>query len=131
MNKIDLQYIYGPVPSWRLGSSLGIDPISRSKKICSFDCTYCQLGKTEIFSDQRQVFVPTNKIIEEFKLVPLIQIDYITFSGVGEPTLASNLGEAIRGVKEIRKERIAVLTNSSLIDRDDVKRDLLLADLVV
>ena len=67
MTKKRYKYIYGPVPSWRLGSSLGIDPLSDRKKICSFDCIYCQLGKTRVRTKKRKVFIPTEKIIEEIK----------------------------------------------------------------
>ena len=126
-----LKYVYGPVPSWRLGSSLGIDPISQEKKVCSFDCLYCQLGKTAFFSDERKVFVPVSSIIEELDSLPPLKIDYITFSGAGEPTLAENLGEMIKAVKKIRKDKIAVITNSSLLYRQDVRQGLLCADLVV
>ena len=117
--------------SWRLGSSLGIDPVSCKEKFCTFDCIYCQLGETKVFRDKREVFVPTEKLIEEVKSLPPLKIDYITFSGRGEPTLSENLGEMIRQIKKIRKERIAVLTNSSLIGKRDVQRDLSLADFVM
>lgn len=131
MNKKNFKYIYGPVPSWRLGSSLGIDPLSGKRKICTFDCIYCQLEKTKIFTDERRIFIPVAKIIEELDLLPPVQIDYITFSGTGEPTLAENLGRMIKAIKKTRNEKIAVLTNSSLLDREDVQEDLLLADFVV
>jgi wyosine [tRNA(Phe)-imidazoG37] synthetase (radical SAM superfamily) len=128
--KKQFKYIYGPVPSWRLGSSLGIDLLSGKEKLCSFDCIYCQLGKTKSYTTKRELYVPTEKVIREIKTLPRIKIDYITFSGRGEPTLAINLGEAIRAVKKIRKEPIAVLTNASLINRKDVRKELALADLV-
>ena len=124
------KYIYGPVSSWRLGRSLGIDPISSFQKTCTFDCVYCQSGRTEVFSTRREVFVPTEALIQELNSLPEVSIDYITFAGNGEPTLAKNLGGMIRAVKIIRREKIAVITNSSLIDRKDVVEDLLLADLV-
>jgi wyosine [tRNA(Phe)-imidazoG37] synthetase (radical SAM superfamily) len=124
------KYIYGPVSSWRLGRSLGIDPISSFQKICTFDCVYCQAGRTEVFLAQREVFVPTEALIHELRSLPDVAVDYITFAGNGEPTLAKNLGEMIRGVRMVRKEKIAVITNASLIDRKDVVEDLLLADLV-
>ncbi len=127
----NFKYIYGPVPSWRLGSSLGIDPVSGEGKICTFDCVYCQLGKTKIFSDERKVFIPVAEIMEEINLLPPLQIDYITFSGAGEPTLAKNLGRMIKAVKKTKKTKIAVITNSSLIDREDLVDDLLLADFVL
>ena len=131
MDKQNYKYIYGPVPSWRLGSSLGVDPISKNEKICTFDCIYCQIGKTRYLTDERKTFVPAKEIIKELDLLPPLEIDYITFSGTGEPTLAENLEEMIKGVRQIRREKIAVLTNSSLIHRDNVIKDLSLADLVV
>ncbi len=129
--KTSYKYIYGPVSSWRLGASLGIDPISRNEKVCTFDCVYCQVGQTTVLSDKREVFVPTEKIIEEIESLPPLKIDYITFSGRGEPTLAKNLGEIIRSIREMRKEKIAVITNASLVDRKDVQGNLALADLVM
>jgi len=131
MDEKNFKYIYGPVPSWRLGSSLGIDPISQKEKICSFNCVYCQLGDTNVLTDKRQVFIPAAEIIKEINMLPPLEIDYITFSGRGEPTLAKNLGEMIREVKKVRKEKIAVITNSSLFESKDVQEDLLLADFVV
>ncbi|MEW5691736.1 MAG: radical SAM protein [Candidatus Hydrogenedentota bacterium] len=125
-----LKYVYGPVPSWRLGSSLGIDPISRKHKICSFDCVYCQLGKTKTCTDQRKEFVAIEQIIKELKSLPPLQIDYITLSGTGEPTLAKNLGRLILKIKNVRPEKIAVLTNASLLSQTAVRQDLLAADLV-
>ncbi|HNX68981.1 MAG TPA: radical SAM protein [Candidatus Omnitrophota bacterium] len=124
------KYIYGPVSSWRLGKSLGIDPISSIEKTCTFDCVYCQAGKTEVFRAEREVFVPTKAVLEELESLPPVSVDYITFAGNGEPTLAKNLGDMIRGVRTIRPEKIAVITNASLINRQDVQSDLLLADLI-
>jgi len=131
MKDIAYNYIYGPVSSWRLGSSLGIDPLSCGKKVCSFDCLYCQLGKTEGRSIERKKYVGVEQIIDEIDLLPSVTIDYITFSGTGEPTLASNLGQMIQAIKKVRKEKIAVITNSSLLTRVDVQNDLLSADTVV
>jgi len=125
------KYIYGPVFSWRLGISLGIDPISKGRKVCSFDCIYCQVGKAGLFSNDRRKFIETSEIIAELDMLPALKIDYITFSGAGEPTLAENLGELIQAVKLIRKEPVAVITNGSLINSDEVIEELVLADLVV
>ena len=125
------KYIYGPVPSWRLGSSLGIDLLSQGEKVCNFDCLYCQLGQTKKHTLERKVYVPIEEVIEELVELPDTNIDYITFSGRGEPTLAANLGEGIKAVKLIRKEPIAVLTNSSLMGLDEVRKDLILADFVI
>jgi len=124
------RYLYGPVPSWRLGSSLGIDPISKKEKVCTFDCIYCQLGKTRRLTSERKIFIPVAEIIKELDSLPRLKIDYITFSGTGEPTLAENFGEMIKAIRCIRPERIAVLTNSSLMPKEDVIKDLFLADLV-
>ncbi|MCK5214577.1 MAG: radical SAM protein [Candidatus Omnitrophica bacterium] len=125
------QYIYGPVYSWRLGRSLGVDPLSAEDKNCNYDCVYCQLGKTVHFADERRVFVETGDIIKEIESFPEGGIDYITFSGRGEPTLAKNLGEMIRIIKETRDEKVAVITNSSLLHEADVRRDLSRADFVL
>ena len=130
MKRKDFKYIYGPVPSWRLGSSLGIDLLSQKEKVCSFDCLYCQLGKTRALTIRRKLYVSTKRVIAEIKALPKVKIDYITFSGRGEPTLAKNLGKTIKAIKIIRKEPIAVLTNASLMNRRDVREELSLADLV-
>ena len=75
--------------------------------------------------------MPTKELIDELARLPSIMIDYITFSGWGEPTLAKNLGDMIESIRKIRKEKIAVITNSSLIERKDVQDDLRFADLVM
>lgn len=125
-------YIYGPVPSWRLGSSLGVDLLSGEEKICVFDCVYCQIGSTPLKTTGRRVFAPTEKVIKEIESLPAgLPVDYITFSGRGEPTLAKNLGEVIQRIRDIRKEKIAVITNSALMADESVRRDLALADLVM
>ena len=131
MKNQKFKYIFGPVPSWRLGSSLGIDPISGRRKTCSFDCVYCQVGKTLKLTSRREVFVKKSDILKEIKSLPKAKIDYITFSGMGEPTLAKNLGELIKAVKRVRKEKVAVLTNSSVLNRKDVRADLMNADFVI
>ena len=126
------KYIYGPVPSWRLGSSLGIDLLSQQTKICTFDCIYCQLGITKTYSNTRSVYVHAEDVLRELKsLPPDLPIDFITFSGRGEPTLASNLGIAVKAVKAVRPESIAIITNSSLMDRPSVREELSLADFVI
>jgi len=125
------KYIYGPVYSWRLGRSLGVDPLSSKEKICNMDCVYCQLGRTAVLSHERREYIPTQAVLDEIKTIPEFFIDYITFSGRGEPTLAQNLGAMIRGVKKIRREKIAVITNSSLLCRADVQDDLMSADFVL
>ncbi len=125
------KYIYGPVLSWRLGDSLGVDLISREEKACTFDCVYCQIGPTRVRGEEREIFVPTKLVLGEIRSLPDLKIDYITFSGRGEPTLARNLGEIIREIRKIRQEKIAVITNSSLMNREDVREDLGVTDLVM
>jgi len=126
------KFIYGPVPSWRVGSSLGIDLLSQEDKICSYDCLYCQLGRTKILTATRQLYVPEDTILRELEMLPAdISIDYMTLSGRGEPTLAINLGDMINALKGIRKEAIAVITNSSLMNRQDVWEELSSADFVI
>ncbi len=124
------KYIYGPVASWRLGSSLGIDLLSQEEKICDFNCIYCQLGPTLCYTVTRQTYVPVSEILREIKTLPEAPIDYITFAGSGEPTLAKNLGQAIKAVKALSKTPVAVLTNSSLLHLGQVRKELLLADYV-
>lgn len=126
------RYIYGPVPSWRVGSSLGVDLLSQREKICSFDCIYCQLGGTDIYTKERKVYVRENLILKELEMVPEdIHIDYITISGRGEPTLAHNLGSTVKALKTIRKEGIAIITNSTLINMKDVQEELSHSDFVI
>ncbi|MBF0386050.1 MAG: radical SAM protein [Candidatus Omnitrophica bacterium] len=131
MAKKEFKYVFGPVYSWRLGVSVGIDPISNKDKICNFDCVYCQLGPTKIKTNERKVFVPTEEIIAEVNSFPVKEFDYYTISSRGEPTLALNLGGIIAGIKKAKKGKIAVITNSSLMNREDVRKDLSHADFVL
>jgi len=112
---------------------LGVDLICQEKgKVCSFDCVYCSLGETTELTAKRRVFVPTELVARELKKVKgKVEADVVTFSGTGEPTLAQNLGEAIKVAREISGLPIAVLTNSSLMTREDVRRDLARADIIV
>ena len=123
--------IYGPVSSWRLGRSLGVDLVSTRGKTCSFDCIYCQLGRTVHPLAGRKEFIPMSHLARELERVKNIAVDYVTFSGVAEPTLASNLGQAIELVKSVTGLPVAVLTNASLMPREDVRRELSQADVVV
>jgi len=125
------QYVFGPVHSWRLGRSLGVDPLSSKHKICNMNCVYCQLGRTTALINERAVFVPTQCVVDEVSKIPLDFMDYITFAGKGEPTLAKNLGDMVRGIKAIRQEKIAVLTNSTLLHLKEVQDDLMEVDFVL
>jgi wyosine [tRNA(Phe)-imidazoG37] synthetase (radical SAM superfamily) len=126
-----LFHIYGPVPSRRLGFSLGVDIIPF--KTCSLNCIYCQLGPTLKKTTKREECIPSSKILPEIKraLHSAKRIDYITFSGSGEPTLNSAIGEIIRKIKKTTSIPVAVLTNSTLLTRKRVREALLAADLVV
>lgn len=127
---IVVRYVFGPVPSRRLGLSLGVDVIPF--KTCSFDCIYCQLGRTTCKTTQRGSFVDIEEVIADLRLVlPGVTADYITFSGSGEPTLSLDLGRLIKEVKELTSIPVAVLTNGSLLSYPEVRRDLLDADLVI
>ncbi len=123
--------IYGPVPSWRLGRSLGVDLLPSDGKTCSFDCVYCQLGRTTRRLTERADFVPLDSVQRELEQVQGVAADYVTFAGMGEPTLARNLGEAIRLARAVLGLPVAVLTNSSLIAREDVREEIAWADVVV
>lgn len=125
-----MSVIYGPVPSWRLGRSLGVDPISSKGKTCSFDCIYCQLGRTKHPITERRNFIRVEQLIEELQRAEGLPLDYVTFAGVAEPTLAANLASLVRAVRERSPYPIAILTNSSLLAREDVRQDLALFDLV-
>jgi len=127
--------VYGPVLSWRLGRSLGIDVLP-PPKTCTFDCVYCQLGRTvRKVSGLVQAQVGKKEVLEDLgKALALLNpssIDYVTFSGSGEPTLIPELGEIIEGVRSLIEKPIAVLTNSSLVNLAEVRRNLVAADLVV
>lgn len=123
--------VYGPHSSWRLGRSLGIDLLGSKEKCCSFDCVYCELGAGRLHVVRRREFVTLTDLERALGAVKGHDFDYVTFSGSGEPTLASNLGEAIIMAKEVLRKPAAVLTNASLMPREDVRHDLAQADLVV
>jgi len=128
----DLKYIFGPVPSRRLGRSLGVDLVPY--KTCTFDCVYCDLGRTTHKTVSRQSYVPPEEIQGELELYLSVldkKPDYITLSGSGEPTLNTDIGETIRRIKEITSTPIAVLTNSSLLSLNEVRMDLSEADVVL
>ena len=127
-----MKNIVGPVPSRRLGMSLGVDLVPY--KTCSFDCIYCELSRTTNKTTTRKEYISKDLILkqlEDYLLLLDSPPDYITISGSGEPTLNSKLGEIIKGVKSITQIPVAVLTNSSLLFMDEVKKDLLEADVVL
>ena len=125
------KYVFGPVPSRRLGFSLGVDTIR--SKYCSFDCIYCQIGKTTFLEIERRKFFDPDEITDEVikRLSEVKRVDFVTFSGSGEPTLNSDLGYMIREIKKRTRVPIAVITNGSLLFLEEVRRDLLEADVVL
>jgi wyosine [tRNA(Phe)-imidazoG37] synthetase (radical SAM superfamily) len=124
-------HIYGPVPSRRLGFSLGIDIIPY--KTCSLDCIYCQLGSTKLKTTRPAKFYSAETILSQIRraVESAGEIDYITFSGSGEPTLNASLGNLIKKIKKITSIPLAVLTNGTLLTRKRVREALLHADLVI
>lgn len=121
--------LYGPVASWRFGQSLGVDLLYQ-RSICSFNCIYCQLGNIMDVRIERGIFVPTSKVIEDLKEINMTNIDVVTFSGNGEPTLALNLAEVASYIKKHFKKPIHILTNSSLFDNLEVREELKMFDLI-
>ncbi len=128
---MELKYIFGPVPSRRLGKSLGISPIPR--KTCNYSCIYCQLGRTDKMTGERKEFFPLKDIINEFKeyLKESFDFDVVTIVGEGEPTLYSKLGELIKEVKKITDKPVAVITNGALLSSKEVRDELMNADIVL
>jgi wyosine [tRNA(Phe)-imidazoG37] synthetase (radical SAM superfamily) len=127
-----MKYVYGPVPSRRLGRSLGIDPIP--SKTCNYQCIYCQLGKTNNLTNKRKDFYPPEEIYKEMEASinqNIGRFDYITFVGSGEPTLYKSLGKLILKAKELSKKPICIITNGSLLYQEDVKDDLIYSDVVL
>lgn len=125
-----MKYIFGPVPSRRLGLSLGVDLIP--SKTCTYDCLYCQIGKTTCKAIEPAVYVPVEAVIAELdETLAKVTPDYVTFSGSGEPTLHAELGRLIAYVKEKTSARVAVLTNGSLLYRPEVREGLLRSDRVM
>ena len=122
-------YVYGPVPSRRLGRSLGLDLVPY--KVCTYDCIYCQLGRTTNKTTERREWVPLDSIIEQLKARLSSKPDIITLSGSGEPTLHSGIGRLIEAIKGITDVPVAVITNGSLLWLPEVQTELLQADLVV
>ncbi len=126
-----MKYVFGPVNSRRLGRSLGVDIVPF--KVCSFNCVYCECGGTTELTDEVKEYLPyediTVELVQVLSKKPLI--DVVTFSGSGEPTLNSRLGDLINFIKnDFPEYKVAVLTNSSLLHRKDVRNGLLNADII-
>jgi wyosine [tRNA(Phe)-imidazoG37] synthetase (radical SAM superfamily) len=124
-------HVYGPVPSRRLGASLGVDVVPL--KACSYDCIYCQLGPTRTLTGERSTFFPVEEILAdvERRLSMWPPPDVITVAGSGEPTLYAGLGALINGMKRITDIPVALLTNGALFHRADVRAEAARADIVL
>ncbi len=123
-------YAYGPVPSRRLGRSLGVSPIPH--KTCSYNCIYCQLGQTGKLQVKRESFYPKEDILSDIgKVMNFANADHITFVGDGEPTLCKDLGWLIRSCKNKWQIPVAVITNGSLFFMEDIRQDLKSSDVVL
>lgn len=131
MNHTDPTYVYGPVPSRRLGLSLGVDIVPF--KTCTYDCVYCQLGRTTCKTLERRAQVPKQAVLAavEAKISEHRDLDSITFAGSGEGTLNPDLAELITHIREMTKARITVITNGSLLWLPEVREACALADLVM
>ncbi|MDH4195289.1 MAG: radical SAM protein [Nitrospirota bacterium] len=127
------RFVYGPVPSRRLGQSLGIDPIPF--KTCNWNCVYCQLGRSTPMTNERRDYFPPDEIVGEVKVSIEShepgEIDWITFAGSGEPTLHVSLGRMIEQIKGLTDIPVAVITNGALLYQPEVRKDLIQADAVL
>jgi wyosine [tRNA(Phe)-imidazoG37] synthetase (radical SAM superfamily) len=121
--------VYGPVDSWRVGRSLGVDVLCVDS-VCSFRCVYCQLGRINVHTVERRVYVPTERVLADLHRSDWRGADVVTLSGSGEPTLAANLGEVVCGIKWLTGKPVLVLTNSAHLSDAEVRRDLARADTV-
>ncbi|MFA6814963.1 MAG: radical SAM protein [Lentisphaeria bacterium] len=127
----NFKYVFGLVPSRRLGLSLGVSPIP--ERTCNHTCVYCQLGRTQHLTNTRKMFFPTQEIVQELKtyLEKKMQFDVITLVGEGEPTLYLGMGEIIQEFKKITDKPITVITNGALMSDPQVRKELCCADIVL
>jgi len=125
-----VRHVFGPVPSRRLGYSLGVDPVP--PKTCTMDCVYCELGPTTDRTACRGPFVDVDAILDELRerLREPLRLDHVTISGSGEPTLNLEIGRLIGGIRGLTDVPIAVLTNGSLLTNPEVRTALRQADVV-
>lgn len=121
--------VYGPVKSWRVGNSLGVDLLF-TVSTCSFRCVYCQLGKIEQPTLERKVYVPTERVMADLLESDWEKAEIVTLSGSGEPTLAANMGEVIEGIHDLTHLPVMVLTNATTLGDPQVRQDLAKADRV-
>ena len=131
--KMMIKHVFGPVPSRRLGQSLGIDPVPL--KTCNWNCVYCQLGRTKPFTLERKNFIEKDEILSQVKEALEAhrpgEIDWVTFVGSGETALHVALGEMIRAVKGMTDLPVAVITNGALLHLSEVREEVAAADAVL
>jgi wyosine [tRNA(Phe)-imidazoG37] synthetase (radical SAM superfamily) len=126
-----MRIVYGPVDSWRLGRSLGVDPLAARHKLCPFSCVYCQYGKTAQPTVQRRAFVSPAVLRAELDVLGDVSAECVTLAGLGEPTLATNLRELVATVRERVALPVLILTGGALVPDARVHRDLVCFDQVV
>jgi len=125
-----MTYVFGPVPSRRLGLSLGVDLIPA--KTCTYDCLYCQVGRTTQKTVQTKAYVSQRKVLDELKKrLKILTPDAVTLSGSGEPTLFSEIDQVIASIKTITDTKIAILTNGALFWQEVVRRRVSGADIIM
>ncbi len=127
----NFKFVFGPVPSRRMGLSLGISPVPH--KYCNYACVYCQLGRTDHMSNERREFFAVPDILAEVKayLDKGVKFDVLTIVGDGEPALYAKLGELIQGVKKLTFKPVAVITNGALLSKREVRYQHGQADIVL
>lgn len=125
-----MSYVFGPVPSRRLGLSLGVDLIPA--KTCTFDCLYCEVGRTTSKIIEPRPFVPVREMVDEIeKKLMTGEPDTVTLAGSGEPTLHSRIHEVIDGIKDVTETKVALLTNGSLFRKEEIRKRVLKADIIL
>lgn len=126
------KYVFGPINSRRLGVSLGVDLVPL--KVCPLDCVYCEARATTLLTMERKEYVPVDTVLEELEsvLAASPQLDYITFSGSGEPTLNSRIGDVISFIKNRYPQyKVCLLTNGLLLGDKELQKDIAQIDLLI
>ena len=125
-----MTYIFGPVPSRRLGLSLGVDLIP--SKTCTYDCLYCEVGRTSDKTTRIKPYVPVAEVLRELaQKLTQVHPDVITLAGSGEPTLYADIDQVIAFIKSTTEIPVALLTNGSLLWQEEVRNKVLKADLII
>lgn len=130
-----MKFVFGPLPSRRLGQSLGVDPLPSTTKLCNWNCVYCQLGRTVPLANERKEYFSSEEILAEVREALAGQgpgsVDWVTVVGSGETTLHAGVGTLVRGIKSLTSIPVAVITNGSLLYLPEVRADLIAADAVL